>query len=73
MADKFDPYRESLVMETVTEWGEGYDDWEPTERARIERLLHERPEEAADLQYVRTHTGFCRKLTVTPADIERLS
>ena len=73
MPDKFDPYRESLVMETTTEWSEEYDDWEPVERARIERLLHEQPEEANHLEYVRTYTGFCRKITVLPEDIERLS
>lgn len=72
MADKFDPYRESLVMETTTVWPEEYDDWEPAEKARIEKLLHEKPEEAEQLEYVRTHTGFCRKITVTPADIERV-
>lgn len=73
MADKFDPYREALVVEARTEWPNQYDDWEPTERARIERLLHERPQDAAELQYVRVHTGFCRRITVTPADIERVT
>ena len=72
MPDKFDPYRESLVMETTTIWPGEYDDWEPAEKARIERALHENPQEAEQLEYVRTHTGFCRKITVTPADIERI-
>ena len=73
MADKFDPYREALVMEIETEWPEEYDDWEPAERSRIERALHENPEEAAALVYVRTHTGFCRRITVTPDDVERVA
>jgi hypothetical protein len=73
MADKFDPYREALIVETETHWPEEYDDWEPRERARIEHLLHSKPEDAADLEYVRTHTGFCRKITVTPDDIQRVT
>ena len=46
MADKFDPYREALIVETETEWPEEYDDWEPRERARVEHLLHQKPEQA---------------------------
>jgi hypothetical protein len=73
MPDKFDPYREALVMEVETQWPEEYDEWELSERARVERLLHEHPEQAANLEYVRTHTGFCRRIVVTPEDIERVS
>ena len=43
MADKFDPYREALIVEVETQWPDEYDDWEPTERARVERLLHQAP------------------------------
>ena len=70
MADKFDPYREALVMEEATIWPEEYDDWEPKDRLRIERQLHEAPEQATDLAYVRIHSGFCRQITVTSDDIE---
>jgi hypothetical protein len=73
MADKFDPYREALVVETETYWPAEYDDWEPAERARIEKLLHQRPQDAAHLEYLRMHTGFCRRITVTPEDIQRLT
>ena len=73
MADKFDPYREALIVETETHWPEEYDDWEPRERMRVEQLLHAKPEEATDLQYVRTHTGFCRRINVTPEDIQRVT
>ena len=73
MADKFDPYREALVMELATVWPEEYDGWEASDKAQFEKLLHENPEEAADMEYVRQHTGFCRQITVTPEDIERLS
>jgi hypothetical protein len=72
MADKFDPYREALIVEVETQWPEEYDDWEPADRARVERQLHERPQEAAQLEYVRTHTGFCRRIVVTQEDLQRI-
>jgi len=72
MADDFDPYREALIVEAVTVWPEEYDDLEPGERERIEQLLHSQPRQAADLEYVRMHTGFRRQINVTPADIERV-
>ena len=72
MANEFDPYREALVMETVTVWPEEYDDWEPAERERIHQRLHAAPADAAELEYVRMHTGFRRQITVTPADLERV-
>jgi len=71
MADKFDPYREALVMETVTVWPEDYAGVQPADRARIELALHANPEEASAIEYVRTHTGFCRRIIVSPEDIER--
>ncbi|HCK42170.1 MAG: hypothetical protein CMJ72_02250 [Planctomycetaceae bacterium] len=72
MADKFDPYREALVMETETEWPEETD-LNPHRQAELERLLHEKPEEATELEYVRTHTGFCRRIVVTDEDLQRVS
>ena len=72
VADKFDPYREALVMEHVTVWPEEYDELEPAEKARAEAALHAKPDACADLEYVRVHTGFCRKITVTPDDFERI-
>ena len=73
MANAFDPYREALVVETSTIWPDDYDGWDVGERYRVEQLLHARPQEASDLDYVRLHTGFCREITVTADDIERLS
>ena len=35
MPDKFDPYREALVMETATEWPAEYDDLELEDKQRI--------------------------------------
>jgi len=72
MSNEFDPYREALVMESVTAWPEAFEDWDLAERRRIERQLHADPEHAAELTYLRMHTGFQRQITVTPADLERL-
>jgi hypothetical protein len=73
VADKFDPYREALVMETNTVWPPDFDDLSPTQKAVIEEKLHANPSACSQIEYVRTHTGFCRQITVTPADVERLS
>lgn len=72
MPDKFDPYRESLIMEQTTVWLEEFDHLEPGEKARLEVLLHADPENASILEYVRVHTGFCRQITVTAGDLERV-
>jgi hypothetical protein len=71
MADKFDPYREALVLETDTEWPDEVN-LSPEERARYEEALHAHPEQCAHLEYIRLHTGFCRKIVVTAADMARL-
>lgn len=72
MPDTFDPYREALVMETTTVWPDEYDELEPAEKARIARALHADPENCAQIEYVRVHTGFCRQITVTPDDMQRV-
>ena len=73
MADKFDPYREALVMETNTVWSPEFDHLPASDKARLEEQLHANPESCGQLEYVRTHTGFCRQITVTDADVHRLS
>ena len=72
MADTFDPYREALVMETNTVWPDDYPDLTPAEKVRIERALHAAPDQCANLEYVRVHTGFCRTITVTSDDVMRV-
>ena len=72
MPDKFDPYREALVMETSTIWPEELDGLDTKEKARIAQALHEDAASVAGLQYVRTHTGFCRTITVTEDDVARV-
>ncbi len=74
MPDPFDPYREALVVETNTVWPEDVLAMvtDSTQRARIEERLHTDAAKAAHLDYVRLHAGFCRQITVTAADIDRL-
>ena len=72
MADKFDPYREALIVETATVWPEETE-LDPHRQAELETLLHASPEEASQLEYIRQHTGFRRQITVTDADLERVA
>jgi hypothetical protein len=72
VADKFDPYREALIVETNTVWSADYDHLEADERSRLEEGLHGDPENCAELEYVRVLTGFCRQITVTAEDLQRL-
>jgi hypothetical protein len=53
-------------------WPDEYDAWEEADRERIAQRLHDQPQDAAEMDYQRLHTGFCRQITVTPADIERV-
>ena len=73
MPNAFDPYREALVVENQTVWPNDYEDWSDADKARVETLLHAGPQEAAELDYLRQHTGFARVITVTPADLDRVS
>ncbi len=74
MPNTFDPYREALVIEQITIWPESHEHppADPTERERIETQLHADPARAAELAYIRLHTGFCRQITVTVEDLARL-
>jgi hypothetical protein len=72
MPNTFDPYREALVVEKKTIWPESLEIFpsEPSERERIETLLHDDPQSAAELEYIRLATGFCRQITVTADDLK---
>ncbi|MGE0609655.1 MAG: hypothetical protein AB7O62_21365 [Pirellulales bacterium] len=72
MANEFDPYREALVMEQRTIWPAEFDGWDAGERARLEQRIHAEPQKAAELAYVRQHSGFSREITVTSEDVDRL-
>jgi hypothetical protein len=72
--DKYDARRETLVMETRTNW-----DQDPelvglsvADKEWLARAVHEHPETAGKISYERSHTGFVREITVTRADVERL-
>ena len=73
VADKFDPYRESLVMETTTVWPAEFDEMATAQKSQIAEALHNEPESCANLEYVRMHTGFCRQITGTEEDVDRVS
>jgi hypothetical protein len=72
MADKFDPYREALVMETETKWPAEFDHLDEEEKQRLAAAVHAEPENASQLTYVRTHTGFCREILISDEDITRV-
>ena len=71
MPDKFDPYREALIMETLTTWPEDCD-LDQRQKDKIAAALHADPENASGLAYVRMHTGFRREIAVSQEDIERV-
>ena len=72
MPDKFDPYREALVLETKTVWPPDGEPADLEEKRRIELSLHDNPAACSHLEYIRTHCGFCRQITVTQEDLDRL-
>ena len=72
-ANPWNPYRESLVQESETIWPAELNVVSPADRQRIESELHANPAKAENLEYVRLYTGFSRRITVTPADIARLT
>jgi hypothetical protein len=72
MPNPFDPYRDALVVEAVTVWPEEVRSMGLAERERIEARLHADPAKAAEMEYVKLYTGFCRRITVTATDLERL-
>jgi hypothetical protein len=71
MPNAYDPYREALVIEQQTVWPVELEAAPTSEadRAPIENRLHADPAAAANLEYVRLHAGFIRKITVTAADL----
>jgi hypothetical protein len=69
--DKFDPYREALVVEVDTVWPDAVDDWSADARGQLAARLHDNPEVVSHMQYVRLPTGFCRRILVTADDLKR--
>jgi hypothetical protein len=72
MREKFDRYREALVVETNTVWPAEHQGLDAAEKRKIEEILHADPQLCEHLEYIRMHTGFCRQITVTADDLKRL-
>lgn len=70
--DVFDPRRETLVMETRTNWAPELNQLSAVDKEWIAHAVHHEPQKAAKLTYERSHTGFVREITVTVADVQRL-
>ena len=62
---KFDPRVDALVMETRTQWDDSVGDLSEEDRQWVICEIHASPEQASQLQYGRSHTGFTRIITVT--------
>ena len=73
MPDKFDPYREALVVETVTIWSPEAAQAVADRKESVAQKLHADASGCANLEYIRVPTGFCRRITVTPEDVARVS
>ena len=72
MPDKFDPYREALIVEENTIWPDEFEEFDADRRQQIETALHADPANCGQLEYIRMHTGFLRQITVTTEDVERI-
>jgi hypothetical protein len=70
--DKFDARVDSLVMENITNWDPSLISLPEGDKKYLAAALHASPKLASNIKYERTHTGFSREITVTPADVERL-
>lgn len=70
--NKFDPRVDALVMETRTYWDDEVGSLDDADRNWLSDAVHSDPGSASNVNYVRSHTGFTREITVTVADIERI-
>lgn len=70
--DAYDARLETLVMETITNWDPALAKLADDDKLWLSQALHADPKLASKVKYERTHTGFTREITVTPADVERL-
>jgi hypothetical protein len=70
--NKFDARIDSLVMETITHWDDEVGEISPEDKNWLSSAVHQSPEQASQISYERSHTGFTRIITVTVDDIERL-
>lgn len=59
-------------METRTRWADDIGELAPEDRQWLSEAVHRNPQDASNILYERSHTGFIREITVTVDDIERL-
>lgn len=69
---KYDARIEELVVETQTEWDASVGKLDDADRRWLSAAIHQSPELASKIEYIRAHTGFTRVVTVTVEDIQRL-
>lgn len=69
---KYDPRVDSLVIETVTQWGDDVGELSDEDRSWVAAEIHRQPQLADKIEYERAHTGFTRTITVTADDIAQL-
>ncbi len=70
--DAFDPRIDALVIEKKTDWDPAIGTLSDTDKSWLALAVHAAPAQAAMIHYERMHTGFCREITVTVADVERI-
>ncbi|MGC1272126.1 MAG: hypothetical protein WBC44_00360 [Planctomycetaceae bacterium] len=70
--DHYDRRLETLVMEQRTLFGDELAELSDDDRRWLAATLHIEPHKAARVRYERQHTGFCREIIATRADVERL-
>lgn len=70
--DHFDRRLESLVIERRTVFGDDLAGLSEEDHHWLAEALHAEPHKAAKVRYERQHTGFCREIVATRADVERL-
>jgi hypothetical protein len=68
---KFDRRVDRMVAELRTVWSREVADLPAERREELARWLHDHADQAELVSYDRTHTGFCRTITVTAADVEK--
>jgi hypothetical protein len=70
--DHFDRRLESLVIERRTVFGDDLAELSEEDHRWLGEALHAEPHKAAKVRYERQHSGFCREIVATRADVERL-
>lgn len=70
--NRYDRRLETLVMERRTLFDDDLAGLSDDDRRWLAETLHIEPHKAEHVRYERQHTGFCREIAATRADVERL-